>query len=190
MDELTRRVDQLETALERERLRVRRLQAGVLALVALVGLVAADAPQRLLRADRIEVGSLTSPAVVIGQGLHGPSVSLRDPAGNHAVLTARGLSFEPADPVQPPTLSDPGTGEADVGSARVVVEGSAHAVEVTCPGTGFRERTAVVGGVAVVRVPTATGCTAWVKGAENPGRFAIEPGSAYRCGPTRCGPAD
>lgn len=189
MDELTRRVEALERDLAHQRRTSRRLRAGLFAAVALVGLVAADAPMRLLRADRIEVGPPTAPTIVLGEGLRGPSLELRDREGNLATLTARGLAFDQAEPVEPPTLADPGTGTADVRTARVTVEGKAWAVEVTCPGTGFRERTPVLGQAAVVRVPSGGTCYAYLKGSENLQKFPILPDGSYRCVPKKgCSP--
>ncbi|MCB9694651.1 MAG: hypothetical protein H6736_22805 [Alphaproteobacteria bacterium] len=182
MQDLEGRIAALERELAAERERSRRFRAGAVLAVCLLGLVAASEPLKVLRASRVEVGPSETPSVVLGDGVRGPSIELRDADGNTATLTARGLSFAEPEPVETPTLEQPGlAAAAPPPTARVFVKGMASAVEVTCSDLGYRQRTSVVSHVAVVEVPEAASCSAFVKGAENLGRFTIQAGVDYVC---------
>jgi hypothetical protein len=109
-------------------------------------------------------------------------VVLRDEAGNVATLTARGINFTEPPPVEAPTLNEPGLAETqEKPTARLFLYVHATSVEVSCPDYDFRERTAVVGGAAVVEVPEGAKCLGNIRGGPMIGRFPIQAGYDYRC---------
>jgi hypothetical protein len=182
---LEERVEQLERRLAVAHRKQRR-DRRILALIGCgVMLVAAGEPLKTLRAHRVEIGPRDVPRIVLGEGKDGPIVELRDKEGFVATLTARGLSLAAPEPIDPPTLAEPGLATVDeveaATMARISVEDYASSVEVACPGLQYRERTQIVGGGALVHVPDDPKCTAHVKGGPIIGRFPIRPGASYRC---------
>lgn len=182
--DLERRVMELERTLVIERRASRRARRGLALAMCSVLLIAASEPLKTMYASRIEVGQRDAPSIVLGDSADGPSLRLRDADGFVATLTARGLAIAAPEPIEVPTLEEPGLGDAETNpdtTARVIVQGGASSIEVTCPALSHRERTQIVGGVALVTVPDAADCFAYVRGGKYIGRFTVKPGRDYVC---------
>lgn len=182
MTELEARVAAVERALVQERARSRRRQGGLLGLCAVL-LVAAAGPQ-ILRGSRVELGDLENPSIVMGAGVDGPTLQLRDERGRLATLTAAGLVFEAPEPVDEPTFEEPGLEKVEVATTRFMLFNTGvSSVEVVCKDLNFRERFAAIGGQAILRLPPDAVCHAVTKGVGTPKRYTVEPGQEWFCEP-------